>query len=120
MMLDYVTKLASDLHYKLFGELPRNCTNRAYRFLEEAIELCQSLDVPKDEVYHLVASVYSKPVGKPYQELGGVMVTLPILASSMGYFLTDAFMDEYVRCNAPNVFCEIQRKGMDKNGLSRS
>lgn len=49
---------------------------RGDRFLEEALELLQSGGYPKDRVAALVEYVFSRPVGDPDQETGGVMVTL--------------------------------------------
>lgn len=52
---------------------------RNARFLEEALELVQSLGCSKEEAQQLVAYVYNRPIGEPYQEVGGVMVTLAAL-----------------------------------------
>ena len=56
-------------------------TERNHRFLEEALELVQSLGCTQSEAHQLVGYVYGRPVGEPVQELGGVMVTLAALAS---------------------------------------
>ncbi|WP_063545451.1 hypothetical protein [Pseudomonas putida] len=52
---------------------------RNHRFLEEALELVQSLGCSADEAHQLVEYVYGRPVGDPSQEVGGVMVTLAAL-----------------------------------------
>lgn len=52
---------------------------RNARFLEEALELVQSLGCSEEEAQQLVAYVYNRPIGQPYQEVGGVMVTLAAL-----------------------------------------
>jgi hypothetical protein len=60
-----------------FGEkIASDRLERADRFLEEALELLQSGGYPKDRVAALVDYVFSRPVGDPDQETGGVMVTL--------------------------------------------
>jgi hypothetical protein len=57
-------------------------TERNHRFLEEALELAQSLNCTKSEAHQLVDYVFDKPKGEPYQECGGVMVTLAALATA--------------------------------------
>jgi hypothetical protein len=62
-------------------EVCRGGTERNHRFLEEALELVQSLGCTASEAHQLVDYVFGRPVGEPFQELGGVMVTLSALAS---------------------------------------
>lgn len=52
---------------------------RNWRFLEEAIELVQSLGCTKEDAHKLVQYVYDRPKGESTQECGGVMVTLAAL-----------------------------------------
>lgn len=52
---------------------------RNHRFLEEALELVQSLGCSAAEAHQLVEYVYGRAVGDPSQEVGGVMVTLAAL-----------------------------------------
>ena len=59
-------------------------TERNHRFLEEALELVQSKGCTASEAHQLVDYVFSRPVGEPFQELGGVMVTLAALADAAG------------------------------------
>ena len=54
----------------------RDKLERGDRFLEEALELLQSGDYPPERITALVNYVYGRPKGEPYQEVGGVMVTL--------------------------------------------
>lgn len=54
-------------------------TERNHRFIEEALELVQSLGCSQSEAHQLVDYVYGRPVGDPEQEAGGVMVTLAAL-----------------------------------------
>lgn len=60
-------------------EVCRDGMERNHRFLEEALELVQSLGCTKSEAYQLVDYVYGRPTGEPMQELGGVQVTLAAL-----------------------------------------
>jgi hypothetical protein len=66
--------------FECFGEkIAVDRVERNHRFLEESLELVQSLGCAKSEAQQLVDYVYSRPVGDPYQEVGGVMVTLAAL-----------------------------------------
>lgn len=57
---------------------------RGLRFIEEALELCQALGLSKEKVLAVVEHVYSRPVGKVEQELGGVGVTWMTVAEACG------------------------------------
>jgi hypothetical protein len=81
-----------------FGkEISDNQLERGHRFIEEAIELVQSINVPKDDVLMLVDYVYNRPVGDPPQEVGGVMVTLSALCSARKINLMEAARVELKR-----------------------
>jgi hypothetical protein len=63
-----------------FGpEISADTVERNHRFLEESLELVQSLGCTKSEAMQLVDYVYDRPAGDPPQEVGGVMVTLAAL-----------------------------------------
>jgi len=70
---------------------------RNYRFLEEALELVQSLGCGRDDAHKLVDYVYNRPQGYPYQECGGVMVTLAALCNANGLDFWDAGEEEVLR-----------------------
>jgi hypothetical protein len=55
---------------------------RTHRFVEEAIELAQATDCPKEEVLRIVEYVYGRPKGDVFQEIGGVLITLNALAAA--------------------------------------
>jgi hypothetical protein len=57
---------------------------RNHRFLEEALELVQSSGCTKFEALQLVDYVYSREIGLPFQEVGGVAVTLNALCLAQG------------------------------------
>lgn len=57
-------------------------TERNHRFLEEALELIQSLGCTASEAHQLVDYVFSRPVGDKVQETGGVLVTLAALCNA--------------------------------------
>lgn len=69
-----------------FGESkdPLRKSRRAHRFVEEALELAQSIGVTEKDVLQLVDYVFGRPVGQPAQEVGGVMVTLMGAATANG------------------------------------
>jgi hypothetical protein len=70
---------------------------RNYRFLEEALELVQSLGCTREDALNLVDYVYGRPVGEPAQEVGGVEVTLNALCSAAGIDAADAAETELAR-----------------------
>lgn len=66
-----------------FGpEITADKMERNHRFLEEALELVQSLGCTEDEALLLVDYVFSRPKGHPPQEVGGVRVTLAALCTA--------------------------------------
>lgn len=60
-------------------EIIDNVTERNDRFLEEALELVQSLGYSKDQAIAMVEYVFDREKGDPPQEVGGVMITLAAL-----------------------------------------
>lgn len=60
-------------------EICRDTVERNHRFLEEALELVQSLGCTQSEAHQLVDYVFGREVGEPTQEVGGVIVTLAAL-----------------------------------------
>lgn len=67
-----------------FGEeIAADRLERADRFLEEALELAQTMPgFTIDRAHALVDYVFNRPVGERSQEVGGVMVTLAALCNS--------------------------------------
>lgn len=60
-----------------FGEdIANDKQERNHRLLEEVLEANQSCGCTASEAHQLVDYVFSRPIGEPYQEVGGVMVTL--------------------------------------------
>lgn len=94
-----------------FGlEVAVNRPVRNWRFLEEALELVQSLDCTKEEALQLVEYVYNRPVGEPRQEIGGVMVTLAALCEANHFDMEWAGQDELYRIMKPEVMEKIRAK----------
>ncbi|SLN77565.1 hypothetical protein [Oceanibacterium hippocampi] len=71
---------------------------RNHRFLEEALELVQSLGCTAEEAHQLVDYVFGRPPGDPWQEAGGVMVTLAALGNAAGLAVYPAGEAELARC----------------------
>lgn len=73
-----------------FGkQISSDTVERNHRFLEEALELVQSLNCTQSEAHQLVDYVFNRPIGEPFQEVGGVMVTLAALCSAVKLDMKD-------------------------------
>jgi NTP pyrophosphatase (non-canonical NTP hydrolase) len=100
--LNEVTDISAEWANTCFGpDIVNNLEERNYRFLEEALELVQSLHCSKEDAHKLVDYVYNKPVGDPEQETGGVLVSLALLCYINNIDLNEAFhhalIDNYDR-----------------------
>lgn len=74
-----------------FGaEISKDKVERNHRFIEEALELVQSLGATKSECHQLVDYVFDRNIGEPVQEAGGVMVTLAALCLSQNMNMDEA------------------------------
>lgn len=91
-----------------------NKTERNHRFIEEALELVQSLGCTADEAHMLVDYVFSRPVGEPDQEAGGVMVTLATLLKVNGIYMAAAGERELERICRPEIIAKIRAKQATK------
>lgn len=81
-----------------FGkEITNDKRERNHRFLEESLELVQSLGCSAREAHELVEYVFNRPIGKPRQEVGGVAVTLAALCNASDIDLTHAAGTELTR-----------------------
>jgi len=98
----------------------RICTarrERVFRFLEEALELAQSLDLTADEAMLVVNYVYGRPVGEPSQEVGGVNVTLAALCWNEDIDMEQAAFTEIERIEAPEIINKIRAKQDTKSAV---
>jgi hypothetical protein len=81
-----------------FGEMiAGDREERNHRFLEEALELVQSLGCTASEAHQLVGYVYGREVGQPAQEVGGAMVTLAAFCLANSLDMHDAGETELTR-----------------------
>jgi len=84
-----------------FGVIPgldvESQRERAMRFLEEALELCQTAGLTQGDVYSMARYTYGRPAGVLAQEAGGVAVTLYALCEVFGVSAAQAEFDEIGR-----------------------
>lgn len=81
-----------------FGSrLTEDWSERAPRFLEESLELGQAAGLTKEDALKLVDYVYDRPAGKVEKEIGGVLITLAILAGCAEVDMMRAGEDELLR-----------------------
>lgn len=79
------------------ADIAKNKKERAFRFLEEALELVQAIDCTKEEATKLVEYVFDRPAGRPAQEVGGTLVCIAALCNACGIVMDDAGEDELER-----------------------
>lgn len=94
-----------------FGiEIAHDRVERNHRFLEEALELVQSLGCSASEAHQLVNYVYGRPIGEPGQEVGGVMVTLAALCAAADLGMMQEAEIELDRILSPEIMAKIRAK----------
>lgn len=95
-------------------EISQDKTERNDRFIEESLELAQSLGYTKERAHALVDYVFDREKGDPEQEVGGVMVTLAALCDTNGLDMADAGNKELERINQPDIIQKIREKQENK------
>ena len=111
------TQIALDWATRSFGrEHVYNFSVRALRLAEEAVELAQAYDIPKDKMIDLVNIVYARPNGNPEQEIGGVMMTVTVLAAAHGHD-PEAFFDIELRRVLAKPSEHFAKRNQDKLDL---
>ena len=107
--------LVADWCVECFGATTADdVVERNWRFLEEALELVQSLGGGAEEAHQLVDYVFGRPAGEPSQELGGTMVTLAALAAANRLSMNDSAWFELSRIKQPATIEKIRRKHASK------
>lgn len=86
-MKEYQKKVSQWLIACFGEEIANDKQERCFRFMEESLELVQSLGMTKEQVLQLVDYTFSRPLGEPIQEVGGVIVTLNALCYAVGISL---------------------------------
>lgn len=74
--------------------------NRAARVAEEGVELGQSEGVTKEQMLAIVERAYSRPAGKPRQELAGVVFTSLVYSQAAAMDALEEVSLELERVNA--------------------
>lgn len=82
--VDPFQKRAGDWSVAAFGvdSVENKVPTRVDRFDEESAELSQSLGQTMWRAMQIIKYVYHRPVGDPFQEVGGTMVTLATLCNA--------------------------------------
>jgi hypothetical protein len=81
-----------------FGaEVASDKLERGDRLLEEVFELLQSGDYPSERISALEEYVFSRPKGEPFQEVGGVSLTLAAYCLAHGLDMHEAGEAELAR-----------------------
>ncbi len=94
-----------------FGEaIARDRMERNHRFLEESLELVQSLGCSASEAHQLVDYVFGRLVGEPGQEVGGVCVTLAALCNAASLSVAEESECELTRISSPAMIENIRAK----------
>jgi hypothetical protein len=83
---------------------------RVIRLLEEALELYQSEGASRAKAHALIDYVFDRPVGDPFQELGGVMICAAGYAAVKGFALFEAWITEQERIVDPEMILKIRAK----------
>jgi NTP pyrophosphatase (non-canonical NTP hydrolase) len=98
-----------------FGaQISADLTERCYRFLEEAGELCQALGMTQDQARQMIDYTFSREAGEPRQELGGVMVTLAALCNAAGLDMSGEGEAELTRIDDEATRAAIRAKQANK------
>lgn len=96
---------------KCFGpKISADRLERGDRFLEEVFELLQSGGYPPERVDALRQYVWSRAVGEPSQEVGGVMITLAAYCLAHELDMYEAGQVELARISTPETIAKIRAK----------
>lgn len=88
-----------DWAYKTFDhDCVHDLDERILRFFEEAVELAQSCNLPKEVAHQMIDHIYSLKVGELHQEIGGVIVSLAVLCHAHNESMLGNAETEYNRC----------------------
>lgn len=99
MDIRLLSRICWDWGVRCFGiEHMLNTNVRALRAAEEMIELSQALGVDAAKLHSLIDIVYSRQVGEPSQEFGGLMLTTMVLAWGQNVKLEHCLEEEILRC----------------------
>lgn len=115
-VLDEIQKKISEWATRCFGtDQVSNPKTRGLRMAEEVIEFNQAVGVHPEKLHELIDYVYSRPPGKPYQELGGVALTSLVAAQSINVSFMTALQIEVDRVTSkpPEHFAQRNKVKCD-------
>lgn len=112
--MNFQTRVGGWLWACFGGKIAQDKVERNHRFLEEALELVQSLGQTKEEAHALVEYVYGRPLGQPTQEVGGTMVTLAALCFANEIEMMSEAEYELKRVNQSDIMKRIREKQKTK------
>lgn len=114
---------------KAFGSfIATSRQERALRIVEEAVELAQAEGIWATQVALIVDRVYSRPIGTPRAEAGGVGVTYLAYCEAFGEDHRKLIETELARINTPAILerCRAKQRekvaagtGFDENSIRR-
>ncbi len=94
---DYQTRVMDWMATCFGDDITNDPLERAFRFLEEGLELAQSVGATEEDAHRLVGYVFARPRGETPQEIGGVMVCIAALCGALGHDMSDCANLELVR-----------------------
>lgn len=98
-----------------FGEESLNDQlKRGDRFLEEVCELLQSGNYPIERARDILEYGWARPKGIPFQEVGGVILTLSAYCSAHNIDMDAARITEFHRVSSPEAITRIRVKEAQK------
>ena len=91
-------KEALDWATETFGTLALSTNERGFRFIEEALEACQSAGMHRSDIEKVVDRVFTQNANPDvHKEIGQTMMTLMCFAEWLGIDLNDALLREWRR-----------------------
>ncbi len=114
MSVSYQLRAADWVNEAFGSEIAGHKPERVHRFLEEALELAQSLGCTEAEARQLAAYVWGREKGEPAQEVGGTVLTLAILCESHGIGMEAEAERELARVRTPEVLERVRQKNKTK------
>lgn len=111
---DFQKRVGSWMEQTFPPEVRTDRIERAMRFLEEATELCQSIGLSREKAGVVLDYVFGRPVGEPWQEVGGSMVTLAALCEAIGQDMAACGEREFARIDTPEMRAKIAAKQVSK------
>lgn len=82
---------------RVFGTVTCNVRERAFRLIEEAIEVAQAAGIEVNLVERILYRVYSREAGDVYKEMGGLLITTLAMCEMLNADADELERDELER-----------------------